>query len=275
MDAEIASLKAERDEAVEARNRWMQEAHLVRDTELADAKQAAKLLSFDLRKATEERDALVREAQRSAAPGALPPNYATTQCRTVDDGTPGDSPRTAEEQIEQLARFIMAEVPGEPSQSEGAVDTAIRIMRKQRDFSAGRAVEEVLREPYVAAADRAGWTRAREEGIEEMKMLIRCCAEQDRQSFERGLVGIEGLEYTPQKNSAPDESGTGNRQATSPPVEPASASGAPSGLLAEWREALRAGHTMYAIRSVNPLGVQSVWFCELLGYDDQLPKEQP
>ena len=41
---------------------------------------------------------------------------------------------TAEEQIDRLANFIMSEVPGEPSQSEGAVDCAIRIIR--------RAVEE-------------------------------------------------------------------------------------------------------------------------------------
>lgn len=32
-------------------------------------------------------------------------------------------------QIERLAQFIMAEVPGEPSENEGAVDTAIRWMR--------------------------------------------------------------------------------------------------------------------------------------------------
>ena len=31
-------------------------------------------------------------------------------------------------QIDKLANFIMAEVPNEPSQSEGAVDTAIRII---------------------------------------------------------------------------------------------------------------------------------------------------
>lgn len=34
-------------------------------------------------------------------------------------------------QIERLANFIMEEVPGEPSQSEGAVDTAIRWMREK------------------------------------------------------------------------------------------------------------------------------------------------
>ena len=34
----------------------------------------------------------------------------------------------AEAQIVKLATFIMANVPGEPSESQGAVDTAIRVM---------------------------------------------------------------------------------------------------------------------------------------------------
>ena len=36
-----------------------------------------------------------------------------------------------DEQIEKLAAFIIAQVPGEPSKSEGAVDTAIRIITQQ------------------------------------------------------------------------------------------------------------------------------------------------
>jgi len=39
---------------------------------------------------------------------------------------------TAQQQIDRLARFIMEEVPGEPSQSQGAVDTAIRLLRKEK-----------------------------------------------------------------------------------------------------------------------------------------------
>lgn len=35
-------------------------------------------------------------------------------------------------QVDRLAKFIMAEVPGEPSESQGAVDTAIRIIRELR-----------------------------------------------------------------------------------------------------------------------------------------------
>jgi len=37
---------------------------------------------------------------------------------------------TADEQIDRLARFIMEEVPGEPSQDQSAVDTAIRLIRQ-------------------------------------------------------------------------------------------------------------------------------------------------
>jgi len=40
-----------------------------------------------------------------------------------------ESVESAEQQIKRLARFIM-EIPGEPSQSEGAVDTAIRLLRQ-------------------------------------------------------------------------------------------------------------------------------------------------
>lgn len=39
---------------------------------------------------------------------------------------------SAESQIGRLATFIMEEVPGEPSRSEGAVDTAIRVIRELR-----------------------------------------------------------------------------------------------------------------------------------------------
>lgn len=50
--------------------------------------------------------------------------------RTVPLGTSAAPDLDAE--IDRLARFIIAEVAGEPSQSEGAVDTAIRIIRKQQ-----------------------------------------------------------------------------------------------------------------------------------------------
>lgn len=34
-----------------------------------------------------------------------------------------------DDQIDRLARFIMDEIEGEPSEDEGAVDTAIRLLR--------------------------------------------------------------------------------------------------------------------------------------------------
>lgn len=37
---------------------------------------------------------------------------------------------SSSKQIEQLGKFILSDVPGEPSQSQGAVETAIRLIRK-------------------------------------------------------------------------------------------------------------------------------------------------
>lgn len=42
-----------------------------------------------------------------------------------------------ESQVARLADFIAAHVPGEPSQSEGAVDTALRILAKHYGPNAG------------------------------------------------------------------------------------------------------------------------------------------
>jgi hypothetical protein len=50
-------------------------------------------------------------------------------------------------QIDALARYIMEHVPGEPSQDEGAVDCAIRIMRTQ--------AEKIARLRKIEAAARA------------------------------------------------------------------------------------------------------------------------
>jgi hypothetical protein len=44
------------------------------------------------------------------------------------DGLPAPE-ETLDSQIDRLAAFIIAEVPGEPSQTEGVVDTAIRLLR--------------------------------------------------------------------------------------------------------------------------------------------------
>ncbi len=39
---------------------------------------------------------------------------------------------TAKEQIDQLANYIMHEIPGEPSQEGGAVETAIRLLGERQ-----------------------------------------------------------------------------------------------------------------------------------------------
>lgn len=39
---------------------------------------------------------------------------------------------TGHDEVGRLAVFIMGSIPGEPSQNEGAVDTAIRVMKKYR-----------------------------------------------------------------------------------------------------------------------------------------------
>ncbi len=36
---------------------------------------------------------------------------------------------SSKQQVEQLGNFIMSDVPGEPSQSEGAVEIAIRLIK--------------------------------------------------------------------------------------------------------------------------------------------------
>lgn len=43
-------------------------------------------------------------------------------------------PESVEEQHNRLARFIMDEVPGEPSESQGVVDTAIRLIRDGQNY---------------------------------------------------------------------------------------------------------------------------------------------
>jgi len=47
--------------------------------------------------------------------------------------------QTAADQINDLAEFIMQHVPGEPSRSEGAVDTAIRVIQSQQRATADLA----------------------------------------------------------------------------------------------------------------------------------------
>jgi len=81
-----------------------------------------------------------------------------------------------QKQIDELASFIMAEVPGEPSRSEGAVATAIRIMRKQK------AEIESLR----------GAFRASEKVVDELRANVEKLLN-EREVLERELDAFNGV----------------------------------------------------------------------------------
>lgn len=66
---------------------------------------------------------------------------------------------TLGEQIDRLAKFIMDEIPGEPSQSEGAVDTAIRLLRERATPTAQRVAAGDLKDHATTLAlMRAGYS---------------------------------------------------------------------------------------------------------------------
>ena len=66
-----------------------------------------------------------------------------------------------DEQIAQLAKFIIEKIPGEPSQNEGAVDIAMRLLQEsylrvkelQRDLGKARQRVEAFREPVKSLID--------------------------------------------------------------------------------------------------------------------------
>lgn len=74
-----------------------------------------------------------------------------------------DNLEELERQIDRLANFIMHKIEGEPSQSQGAVDTAIRIMGDQaREVEGLRAkLAEQARDALAADAQ----AMEREEGL--------------------------------------------------------------------------------------------------------------
>ena len=66
------------------------------------------------------------------------------------------------EQIEKLANFIMSEVEGEPSLSEGAGDTAIRIIRKLQSTKVDTGQSSKLT-ASEAVYGFCGWLTTRKE----------------------------------------------------------------------------------------------------------------
>lgn len=72
------------------------------------------------------------------------------------------------DQIDRLARFIVTTIPGEPSRSEGAVDTAIRLLRRMHaSIELFKACDTTLDRLIKA-----------EETIEELRTLFRECVEE-------------------------------------------------------------------------------------------------
>lgn len=68
-------------------------------------------------------------------------------------------PTTPREQIDKLARFIVDRIPGEPSASQGAVDTAIRLLEGQEAKIRAAVAEEreaCATEGFTAAAEFGG-----------------------------------------------------------------------------------------------------------------------
>lgn len=61
-----------------------------------------------------------------------------------------------EAQINRLAEFIMTEVPGEPSQSEGACDTAIRLLKRWKNGPGPVYAESIVFHDAHQASDSFG-----------------------------------------------------------------------------------------------------------------------
>jgi hypothetical protein len=71
-------------------------------------------------------------------------------------------------QIDQLAKFIMANVPGEPSQSQGAVETAIRIIdRLQAEVERLEEIEADYSVDYAKLERQLADQRATMQGLVE------------------------------------------------------------------------------------------------------------
>jgi len=66
-----------------------------------------------------------------------------------------------ESQVDRLAKFILKSVPGEPSRSEGAIDTAIRLLAEHYPGGASGAIAEAVAE---ATANPGRTVEVREGG---------------------------------------------------------------------------------------------------------------
>jgi hypothetical protein len=86
----------------------------------------------------------------------------------------------AQEQIDKLANFIMAKVPGEPSENEGAVDTAIRIMSQQLEGPRKETSPEVSSAAaHIVARIRAGELEINDEDSDAIMVIAMSALSQD------------------------------------------------------------------------------------------------
>lgn len=81
-----------------------------------------------------------------------------------------------EAQVERLARFIVDYFPGEPSTSEGAIDTAIRLMAEMK-FGTGRPrfiiqATDAFAIPTIRAHMRLCWEKKLFEQVDEETLAL-------------------------------------------------------------------------------------------------------
>ena len=108
---------------------------------------------------------------------------------------------TPAKQIDRLAEFIMAEVPGEPSESEGAVDCAIRIIGAGPTPTAPSAGETAI----VKAMQTVNRTLAKSNKIQErMADAYEQYLQADEPQAEQTYASIGDAPVEP-ADSTPDE----------------------------------------------------------------------
>lgn len=93
-----------------------------------------------------------------------------------------------EAQIDSLAKFILSEVPGEPCYNEGAIDTAIRIIRRlQSECKSASHVSAVNRALNNELTELTGKLRNTER-IMDMSMNIEGQLREELETLKRRLV---------------------------------------------------------------------------------------
>ncbi len=111
----------------ECERRW--QAHL--DTD--DSYPFPRLRNLDTILKRPTRPCLFKEKYGCTEITEYPYAWACDPCwqryKSEDDSPAPQAVESAEDQVKRLGIFIMENVPGEPSQSEGAVDTAIRVLQ--------------------------------------------------------------------------------------------------------------------------------------------------